>query len=334
MVNVREACAFAAKRLEASGATTPAQLASIIPTVGCPLTFLSSRLYLVSFLSSATSQLMVRHFLRHYLHTVGVPPRHVHVVVQRSRTPVSYAFAEFMRASVPLTQIRMDADSYKEARRMHRVNEIVNSLPNASYVIHADIDELFVYPCWLQEQLARRGDEIFCAEMQDRLSQSGRITPLADTPSIHAQYPKTCYLRQHILKTAAVSKIVLMKVSQKSGARRWFLDSHHVTGYRLSGMRCRALGYFDHFTLTAEQLALTRRKLAKGSPFKAVQRKRVLYEQVQEFMDKFAAPHGDATQHKWCRGPPRRAVQNVTILQQTHLDYCGLRRLVGDRKAK
>ena len=26
---------------------------------------------------------------------------------------------------------------------MHRVNEIVNSLPNASYVIHADIDELF-----------------------------------------------------------------------------------------------------------------------------------------------------------------------------------------------
>ena len=131
-----------------------------------------------------------------------------------------------------------------------------------------------------------------------------------------------------------LTKIKKVKPGQKSGARRWFLDSHHVTGYRLSGMRCRALGYFDHFTLTAEQLALTRRKLAKGSPFKAVQRKRVLYEQVQEFMDKFAAPHGDATQHKWCRGPPRRAVQNVTILQQTHLDYCGLRRLVGDRKAK
>ena len=133
-----------------------------------------------------------------------------------------------------------------------------------------------------------------------------------------------------------MTKIVLMKVSHKA-TRRWFLDSHHVAGYRLGGMRCRALGYFAHFTLTAEQLELTRRKLAKGSPFKAVQRKRVLYNEIERFMTQYTPTHGagrSATQHKWCRGPPRPAVQNVTVLQNSLLDYCGVRRYIGDRTAK
>ena len=57
---------------------------------------------------------------------------------------------------------------------------------------------------------------------------------------------------------------------------------------------------------------------------KAVQRKRVLYNEIERFMTQYTPTHGagrSATQHKWCRGPPRPAVQNVTVLQNSLLDY-------------
>jgi len=174
-MSAKERCAYAAKRSESASAP----LASTVPTAGCSLSFLQHHLYLVSFVSSAASSLMVRHFLRHYF-AVGVPRRNVRVIVQQGRAPASHAVAELLRGGVPIEHIRSDNQPYKETRRMQRVNEVVNSLPNASYVIHADVDELFVYPCWLQAQLAARRDEIFCAEMQDRLAAGGQITPLAD----------------------------------------------------------------------------------------------------------------------------------------------------------
>lgn len=163
--------------------------------------------------------------------------------------------------------------------------------------------------------------------MQDRLAASGRVEALAAAPSLALQFPRRCHVRQHFWLHAtrpAVTKVVLMKAETAQGRPRAWVDSHHLAGYRRYGMRCRALGYFAHYTLTAQALRAVRGiKLARGHAYRRDGSQRKLYSALAAFADQHRT--ADARLHAWCRDPPPQpAARDVTLYTNSLLDYCGL----------
>ena len=305
----------------------------------CSLGFLSDRLYLLTFLSGL-EHLLAGHFVRHYVSAVGVPPQHVRAFVHQgnvSGAETQLTARRFTDAGVPSAFVRLLTGVFTEARRFEAINGEIMALPADAWVIHADVDEFFSYPCGIEQQIGQRqGHEIFCAEMRDALAfdgMVGELPPLVSSFSLQphdlkAAYPHSCYVRQHYWRNDArtsappLSKVVLMKAASGAGTRRSFVDSHHLAGYRRMGFRCRAIGYFDHYTLTAQALrALHKVKLARGHQYQRDSGARSLYTAIAQFLTDHQQK--DARGHAWCKPPPQPADDNVTIHRNSILDICG-----------
>eukprot|EP00966_Prymnesium_polylepis_P027177 628541-Prymnesium_polylepis.1 len=237
----------------------------------------------------------------------------------------------FAVAGVPDTAIRLVGGVFSETLRLEAVNGEIKALPRDSWVIHADVDEFFHYPCVLAEQVGGRlGHEVFCAEMRDALARDGTVgelPPASEAVDLVEEYPNHCYLRQHYLRNASqtppLSKVVLMKSTRADGSRRAFVDSHHLAGYRRFGFRCRAVGYFDHQTLTAGALRMLRAvKLRRGHQYQRDLASRTFYAAVADFLE--AHRQKDARSHPWCQPPPRAAPDNVTMYTNVWLDVCNV----------
>eukprot|EP00966_Prymnesium_polylepis_P267590 6181794-Prymnesium_polylepis.1 len=146
----------------------------------CSLRFLNDLLYAVTYVSPSDA-LLFEHWLRHYRDTVGVRLDKFAIFVDASRNEsVADAFAR-TAIHVPSTQITLVRQAFSNQLLMRTINGFVSSLPLSAYVIWADADEFFTYPCNMAEQLAQH--DIFCADMQDRLARNGTLVPLAAHPA-------------------------------------------------------------------------------------------------------------------------------------------------------
>ena len=327
----------------------------------CPLLFLRESLYLISFLS-VTEKMLTPHFLRHYTSRVGIKAEHIRLLLHLPCRSCHNRTATFLKglAEYPIhihsrhdqpdaggrldalvgkpqraarLRVRLVNVTYSERLRLDLINAEIARLPRDAWVIVADVDEFFQFPCSLELMMRTRRDELYCAEMQDRLAMSGQITPIAAYPSLEEQYPLACYLRQHYwqhVPQPPLSKIVLMKAfAAAAGQPRALLDSHHLTTFKRWGMRCRALGYFHHYTLTREALqTLVSIKLDRRHQYAKDPASNDLYATTRRFLEAHREhtaarrPRSDAREHAWCQLPARPALYNVTWFTNQLLTHC------------
>ena len=213
----------------------------------CSLLFMQDRLFLLSFLQGAQHEL-VSHFLHHYIYTLGVAPAHVrahiHSTSHEADDALAHTMQHFARAGVPNASIQVFACGFTEVTKLARINEAIRALPTGGWVINADVDEHFAYPCSLRRQIEVDGHEVFCGEMRDQLAANGLVVELQtarpDGPTIGAQYPKHCYVRQHWRRyahsNAAVSKVMLMRGETAANGPLWTRTTWQAT----DGMACAA----------------------------------------------------------------------------------------------
>ena len=187
----------------------------------CSLSLLNVSLHLISFFASSET-LLARHFVRHY-RGVGVPLRNMLLLIHR-RANDSLAYHSTLEAlreegldegsvSHPLVDAARDFEKVK----VRNINARIMRLPEDAYVIYADVDEFFSFPCDMVRRLAKH--DIFCATMSDRMAANGKVMPLRRHPDIAAQFPHRCYVRQHVRRKGTpmnTVKVALMRVRRRS----------------------------------------------------------------------------------------------------------------------
>ena len=138
----------------------------------CSLRFLNESLFAVTYVSPSDA-LLFDHWLRHYRVIVGVRLDRFRIFVDVSRNEsVAETFARtaVQELDIPSTQITLVRQAFSMQLLMRTINGFVSSLPLSAYVIWADADEFFTYPCNMAEQLAQH--DIFCADMRNKSCRS------------------------------------------------------------------------------------------------------------------------------------------------------------------
>ncbi|KAL1508469.1 hypothetical protein AB1Y20_004571 [Prymnesium parvum] len=257
---------------------------------GCSLRFLRPQLYLTSFTSADLARLLP-HFVEHYASCVGVRLDHMHIFVDdESGGPAAAAARDLLLAAgVPRSGVelvrRAVAFTWDWARA--RINRWIVRLPQDAWVINADGDEFFAYPCDMP--LRARVFHSFCAEMTDRVSSDGTVAEVAASPPLASQFPHKCYFRQNIRRSMNRQKIVLMRgrdrywydvdkeleVNAKNRPPHPYVfegkvivrqfENAHRTYLQFGRGRCNHIGEFAHYTMTKEQLHVLQRGSLKAN---------------------------------------------------------------------
>ena len=162
----------------------------------CPLTPISHLLELASFMGSDQS-LLAMHFVRHYHRHVGVPLMRMRFWVHGSPNATGVtqeAVATLVAEGVDARNITVETGRWSDKMMLQAINLHISTLPKSHYLIYANIDEFYYYPCDLQLRIAA-GQQLFCLCMQDRMAANGKVTAIAKAPAIELQYPHACYVR-------------------------------------------------------------------------------------------------------------------------------------------
>ena len=222
---------------------------------------ISKDLYLYSLLLSDDS-IMLRHWLRHY-HGLGVRANQTNVAIRvhgKKKIELEKTLQTLHRASVPEANIRLVHAPPSDNLKLSLINNFMAGLPKQSWVIYADIDELFDYPCG---QLSWRHPCV-AGTMIDQLAGNGNITELSEEGDITQEYPLQCKVRQKIPKQK-FTKTILVNVGSghadktklsKEGAWRRFRDTHNVNG------SCSLGGIVRHYSMTSKQMENAAEKAA------------------------------------------------------------------------
>ena len=186
-------------------------------TCSCTLEFLAPLLYLTSFVSSDLSPFLP-HFVHHYhAGCVGVRLEQMHIFVDEphhSTTAAAATRALVLLAGVPTVQLVRRNSSFTWDLARAYINRWIVTLPTDAWVINADADEHFYFPCDMR--LRMKASHIFCAEMTDRVGSGGRLAKVAVAPALSVQFPHKCYFRQNIRRSMNVQKVVLMRGRSRS----------------------------------------------------------------------------------------------------------------------
>ena len=206
----------------------------------CSLSFLNASLHLISFFSSSET-LLAQHFVRHYHRRVGVPLRHMRLLIhRRANDSTSYrstldALREEGLDEGSVSHPMVDAAKNFEKLKVRAINSQLMLLPKDAFAIYADVDEFFSFPCDMARRLVKH--DIFCATMSDRIAANGKIMPLLQHPEIATQFPHRCYVRQHARKKGSpmnTVKVTLLRVTRRSDRlRRVFISTfRHASATR------------------------------------------------------------------------------------------------------
>mmetsp|Transcript_69045 Transcript_69045/g.114765 ORF Transcript_69045/g.114765 Transcript_69045/m.114765 type:complete len:419 (-) Transcript_69045:96-1352(-) len=227
----------------------------------CDLRPVASSLHMWT-MASVTQLAMLSHFLDHYVDTLGLLPSHMTFVLHRG---VDEGADD--NACRELLQRRgvgnvTAAPRYHTAIKRDLVNEHLRSLPAHDWLLYADVDELFHFPCALSTHLLslKHVDEkkhVFCGYMVDRLADGCNIPAMDILRPLPTQYPLCVPVRnalnEKLLATANCThslpeetrylckattmthsmwnerKIMLLPVTQRGGHRMQFSSSHTLT---------------------------------------------------------------------------------------------------------
>jgi hypothetical protein len=255
------------------------------PAPPCSLRPLGRRVHLFSLVSVFEHELL-HHFLSYYA-LQGVRLRsNAHIVLHHGVEDVA---SEQQRAAAVLDSFGV-ADvvvvafhnlSALEEHKLGRLNRLTRSLPSDAWIIFANVDELFEYPCDITHRLPRTF--AVCAHMLDRynLDASGHVAPVRSSRhgTLSEQFPFCGKVRGQFLHLTTL-KLTLARAhvpardahpgsneSLKAGTATWWQTEHHAFingrstgGY--SGLRCHYTGRFSHYSMSREGFMSAARKVA------------------------------------------------------------------------
>ena len=234
---------------------------------------LAPHLYLWTLVSS-DHHVLLHHFLRHYSSLGVLLATHAHIVIHRRDNGtesdhgvrrVHAVLADFGGVGNVSEYVEPNVKEL-EGGKLARVNAVLRSLPPQAWLIYADTDELFSYPCDIASRLGRTGAA--CAHMSDRVDANiVGMRPIRRTPSIEEQFP-TCTKTRGLVLKATTLKLTLLRarihghVPMYRTAHRVLAGPHVVGGYGGSG--CTYLGRFSHYSMSAESYQLSTTKTHDG----------------------------------------------------------------------
>mmetsp|Transcript_29974 Transcript_29974/g.91230 ORF Transcript_29974/g.91230 Transcript_29974/m.91230 type:complete len:330 (-) Transcript_29974:9-998(-) len=236
-------------------------------TETCSLRPLSPSLYLWTMASMLQASLLA-HFVSHYV-GLGVRATHMKFVLHRGEAGAATAReADAALRRLGVVHVTTVA-TYHTVIKRDLVNLHILSLPPDSWLLYADVDELFQFPCpVVQRVLAAAGGAgaVVCGHMVDRLPDRRVLPPIEAGRPLHAQFPVCAPVRMALNSALGsgvqhsqwnLRKVMLVRV----GPAVQFKSSHTLMK---GGPVCSQdlLGYIDHYSFDAASAALSRQKLA------------------------------------------------------------------------
>ena len=308
---------------------------------------LVDRIHLVSY-AHAGDPLMMQHFVRHYIHKLGVLPSQMRIFLQMPQEigNASALILEtrlvLLRAGVLPNNVKVSLSKFTDIKKLTAINAFIDSLPRGSLLINADGDELFDYPCHIAHYLPNTTHKAsLCTQMLDRMASSGRVEALQREPEIDIQFPLECNVRQRIHGFRSTKHVLLDPYGYAGGSRSdalplHFVNSHdlgwgtlpkNVTKY-LAGCSYLLNQPIAHYTMTTAARQLVFHKMNSWTPASNVShesfpckryrhdsRRNISscndYAPILRWMDS-----GKNTQRRWCRqiSPNRTSVARSHIL--------------------
>tara|TARA_B110001452_G_scaffold174535_2_gene146290 strand:- start:1874 stop:2830 length:957 start_codon:yes stop_codon:yes gene_type:complete len=231
--------------------------------------------------ATARSHVLLRHWLHHYQQQ-GVRAANAHVIVHEDFAPPhTVRSARHVLESAGVVDVTWQPSvnsTVLELLKLKHINTFIREgLPPDGWLIFADADEFFVYPCDTLQALRRAKREAACAFQQDRVAEDlSSILSVQANPPIEQQYPRCAKLRAllHANVQGNPLKIALLR------ARPWGQVPYYYTAHRVyagkksiggfpsgSGNGCVMLPRFAHYAMTYEAIELSRRRVADGYGF-------------------------------------------------------------------
>jgi hypothetical protein len=245
------------------------------------LALASAKIFLHTVVSTVAAPLLAP-WLEHYAHLGLRLGTHAHVVVHVAKDDdAAAATAILTRFGISRAAAILRDARFNPILRMQLVNKYLAQLPADAWLINADVDEHFRFPCdvsqWLLAATKRTAKGVaLCGEMYDRYARDLRLAPVAADVPLAAQFP-LCVSARGGWTPRKLTKVVLVPARVgAAGPPTYFVDAHTaVVGNRSIGRRgkiggrsfwaCRRLGAFPHFARTAVQARLIEHKMQQSS---------------------------------------------------------------------
>jgi len=240
---------------------------------------------------------MMAHWLVHYANAGVRLATHAHVTIHEDFSSSSVIHAA--RRVLEMHDVRdmqllssMNANKL-EGIKLERLNAFIRGLPTDAWLIFADIDEFFSYPCDILARLHRTYDRFgrrrraVCTLMQDRLAIDGSLPRVKPQPSIFEQYSMCAKMRglgagliaANTLKISLLGARIFGGVPAYQSAHRvkiLFADENgahspnntvHNNTMQIGGTPqgqngCLYTGRYAHFSMTYEAFQLAWRKMS------------------------------------------------------------------------
>ena len=256
------------------------------PGAHCSLHNMSSSVHLLSMLA-ANGSAMLHHFVQHYV-GIGIRPSNMAFVldvdlwggsagdgpVPAAERALQARASLAVLAAAGVLNVTLSAGAYArhgDDYKRDLVNRHLASLPDDAWLVYADGDEHFHFPCFPSGRARPT-----CGEWVDRLPSSwgaGSEFPPVDAGEVagagagrasvplRAQFPRCGAIRSQ-LQGGYARKWILLP-ARWAGEPVRFRDSHNLVGSRgRGGLRCEARGAIDHYSMSREQMAAAQHKWA------------------------------------------------------------------------
>jgi len=246
------------------------------------------RVHLFSVVSALSHQLLPD-FLRHYK-SLGVPlGTNARIVLHVSRSctesDVHAAEESLARGGLPPSAWEKVTDAVFARSfdgggpKALMLNRFITALPAGHFVIFADVDEHYVYPCevaaWMDDPSSRL--RVQCGVMRDRAAADYRLSAVDPSQPLSEQYSLCADIRMRLhefdeaLPRVNMVKVTLVRADLKP---HWhnpheiaasFADRHANAG-SMPLQRCNATLAFSHYCFTDETPRLLMQKMGTLHP--------------------------------------------------------------------
>lgn len=254
--------------------------ASASETCGGHPPLAGARVFLWSLISVAQHGLLA-HFLTHYA-AIGIPlaSRATFVLHAPSAAFTDLATTRALLATSGVaTENTLIIANYSTVLKKDLVNAFLLTLPADSWLVHADVDEFFVYPCDVFAVLAAKQLPAACATMVDRLGTGAPLPTLHATPRLEEQFPACARVRGGAISGSACLLKLTLLATRVGGITPRFESSHRAsldansessTGrprLRMIGgctgqpLACEHTGGFSHVQFFAQSVAMQAEKV-------------------------------------------------------------------------
>ncbi|EOD19323.1 hypothetical protein EMIHUDRAFT_444913 [Emiliania huxleyi CCMP1516] len=179
-------------------------------------------------------------------------------------TAAAAAAAEHSLHAEGVDDVRRISSRWSDKLMLNVTNDFIKALPRDRWLVFANIDEFFYFPCDMQRRIAER-KTTFCADMEDRVAQSRRAVELREAPPIDEQFPVRCRIRQSLRsrgqRPITTEKITLFLASPAGRPHRQYKSPHRLFSQYGKLGRCNNTGSFSHYTATTMYVQAIEKKL-------------------------------------------------------------------------